>query len=300
MTSLDATSRRATPLRAASLRVVEPGPLATVQDRGRPGHAHIGVPPSGALDCEALARANRLLGNDPGSAVLEVTLGGFEAVPDADLWVVATGAWARVDAGRRRVDMNLPFLVRRGERLRIGAVEHGVRVVLGVRGGVDVPPVLGSRSTDLLSGLGPAPLAADDVLRVGDAVVGEIPPLPILPWGAPAGACIARVRPGPRAGWFAPESRERFFSEPWSVSSRSDRVGIRLEGPRLDRAVTRELPSEGVVRGSIQVPPSGEPTVLMSDHPVTGGYPVIGIVDAPSADALAQLPPGGTVRFRRR
>lgn len=282
-----------------SLQIIDPGPLTTVQDRGRPGHAHIGVPPSGALDRTALARANRLLGNDPDAAALEVTLGGFEAVPDADLWVVATGAWARLDAGRRRADMNLPVLVRRGEKLRIGAVEQGVRVMLGVRGGVDVPPVLGSRSADLLSGLGPAPPRSGETLLVGSAVLGAIPPLPILPWGAPARECVARVHPGPRAGWFSSASLERLLSEPWEVSPRSDRVGIRLEGLPLEREEHCELPSEGVVRGSIQVPPSGQPTVLMSDHPVTGGYPVIGVVDGPSVDALAQLSPGGTVLFRR-
>jgi biotin-dependent carboxylase-like uncharacterized protein len=180
-----------------------------------------------------------------------------------------------------------------------GAAEHGIRYNLAVRGGIDVPLVLGSRSRDTLAGLGPAPLADGDSLAIGEEPSTPIPPVDVVPVDPPpAGTVTLALRPGPRRDWFASGAWELLLNSEWQVSPRSDRSGVRLDGPVLERTDARELPSEGMVPGAIQVSPDGAPTVLAVDHPVTGGYPVIAVVTDDSLDALAQLRPGPGVRFR--
>lgn len=282
-----------------SFTVRQPGPLTTVQDLGRPGYAHIGVPGSGAADRGALRLANRLLGNAEGAAALEITVGGFEAQSDADAWIVLTGAWCPLTVGGRPVDPFEPAPVRAGETIRVDAAESGLRAYLAIRGGIDVAPVLGSRSRDVLSELGPEALRAGDVLPVGDRPRHPIPVLEIAPWGPPPVDLVELpVALGPRDRWFTDAALGRLFTERWRVSGESNRVGARLLGATLDRRSEAELPSEGMVAGAIQVPPSGLPTILMRDHPVTGGYPVIGVVVSEGIDALAQLRPGQEVAFR--
>ena len=202
-----------------------------------------------------------------------------------------------------------------GSTLRIGPPAAGVRSYLTVRGGIDVPPVLGSRSSDLLSGLGPAPLAAGDVLPVGAHPGAEIPLLDFFPVDPRRADGVAEVRAhvGPRADRFTPAALDAFFSHEWEFSAESNRVGARLDPvrqpshlagrdphpqPLLERADTAELPSELMVAGAVQVSPDGRPTVLLADHPVTGGYPVIAVVASPSLDLLAQLRPGHRLTFR--
>ncbi len=276
-----------------ALTVLAPGPLTTVQDRGRPGLAALGVGRSGAADRASAALANRLVGNPPDAAVLEVTLGGLALRAEADLLVVTTGA--RCPGSPAHV---APVRVRAGDRLRLGLPASGLRSYLGVRGGIDVPPVLGSRSTDVLAGLGPAVVAAGDVLPVGTSTV-PLPGVDVAPVAdPPAGEVTVRLLPGPRGDWFTSRAWPTLTGAVYTVTSQSNRVGLRLDGPVLDRARTGELPSEGMVRGAVQVPPSGTPVLFLADGPVTGGYPVIGYVEDGDVDRCAQLRPGQALRFR--
>jgi biotin-dependent carboxylase-like uncharacterized protein len=277
-----------------ALTVVAPGPLTTVQDLGRPGLAGIGVGRSGACDRAAAALANRLVGNDAGAAVLEVTLGGLALRAEADLLVVTTGArcaGAPVHAA--------PGLLRAGSTLTLGAPAAGLRTYVAVRGGIAVEPVLGSRSADVLAGLGPPALRSGDVLPVG-VPTGDLPGVDVAPVpDPPDGEVTVRLLPGPRSDWLTEEALAVLGGAPWTVTSESNRVGLRLDGPALERRVTGELPSEGLVRGALQVPPSGTPVLFLADAPVTGGYPVAGYVLDGDVDRCAQLRPGQTVRFRR-
>ncbi|SEM51289.1 biotin-dependent carboxyltransferase family protein [Nonomuraea pusilla] len=278
------------------IEVIAPGPYATVQDLGRPGYAHLGVPRSGAADAASLRLANRLVGNPEGAAGVELTFGLARLLFRAGAWVALTGAPCPVP-GVRGAGMGVAFWVSAGAELRLGSPEWGLRTYLAVRGGVAVEPVLGSRSTDSLSGLGPAPLRPGTVLPVGPAAHGvpadQAPP----PERRPP---VLRLVPGPRDDWFAPGALGALCSEPYEVSQDSNRVGVRLRGPSPARAREGELPSEGMVTGAVQVPPGGQPIVFLADHPPTGGYPVIGVVREADLAVAAQLRPGDRVRFTTR
>ncbi len=168
-----------------------------------------------------------------------------------------------------------------------------------MRGGFDAPTVLGSRATDLLAGLGPAALGAGDRVGVRDDIAGPIPAGPPAVWGMPHDdELVLELAPGPRADWFAPSAHAALFESVWTVTNDADRVGMRLDGPELARVRMGEMPSEGMVPGSLQVPPSGRPTILLADGPVTGGYPVIAVVTDAALDLLAQARPGTGIRFR--
>ncbi|MCZ2814066.1 biotin-dependent carboxyltransferase family protein [Modestobacter sp. VKM Ac-2979] len=275
-----------------SLTVLATGPLTTVQDLGRPGQAALGIGRSGACDRASAALANRLVGNRADAAVLEVTFGGLTVRAEADLLVVSTGA--RCPGAPHAA----PTVLRRGQELRLGPPASGLRTYLAVRGGIAVPPVLGSRATDLLAGLGPAVVATGDVLPVGEPV-DPAPGVDLAPVPEPtAGELTATVLPGPRADWFGDAGWAALTGQAWTVTSESNRVGLRLDGAPLERLRAGELPSEGMVRGALQVPPSGLPVLFLADHPVTGGYPVIGYVTDADVDACAQLRPGQALRLR--
>ncbi|MFJ8636488.1 biotin-dependent carboxyltransferase family protein [Streptomyces sp. NPDC093568] len=285
-----------------ALSVVRAGPLTTVQDLGRPGHAHLGVPRSGALDGPAAALVNRLVGNAPEAAVLETTLGGCGLRPRSAVTVAIGGAPCRVTVDGRPVAWGAPVHVPAGALLDVGAAQSGIRSYIGVSGGIAVEPVLGSRSTDLLSGLGPPPLTDGMVLPVGQPAPRHAR-VDVAPQPAPPAELVLRVTPGPRDDWFTPKALRAFTSRVYRVSPASNRIGLRTEGPALERAFARELPSEGVVLGAVQVPPDGRPVVFLADHPTTGGYPVIAVVRAADLPAAAQAVPGTPVRFvavRRR
>ncbi|CAM5572872.1 Biotin-dependent carboxyltransferase family protein OS=Streptomyces tendae OX=1932 GN=GUR47_32540 PE=4 SV=1 [Streptomyces tendae] len=279
-----------------ALAVVRAGALTTVQDRGRPGHAHLGVPHSGALDAPAAALVNRLVGNPPGAAVLETTLTGCALRARCALTVAVGGAPCPVTVDGRPVSWGAPVAVPPGALLDAGAADRGVRSYVAVRGGVLVEPVLGSRSTDLLSGLGPPPLADGQVLPLGRPG-GRYARVDVAPQPAPPAELVLRVTPGPRADWFTPEAVRAFTSRAYRVSSASNRIGLRVDGPALERARPGELPSEGTVLGAVQVPRDGRPVVFLADHPTTGGYPVIGVVRTADLPAAAQASPGTPVRF---
>lgn len=282
----------------ALLEVLEPGPLALVQDAGRPGHAGMGVGASGAMDRAALALANRLVGNPEAAAGLELLFGGLRARFTDRGWIALAGAWAPATIGERRVEPHTATVVEPGDELRIGTPAAGVRCVLAIRGGLAVPPVLGSRSRDTLAALGPAPLAPGDRLPIGAEPSQPVPAVDLVPVDPPpTGRVDLAIRPGPRRDWFDDGAWRALATADWTVSPRSDRTGIRLEGPALERRASGELPSEGMLPGAIQVSPDGAPTILGPDHPVTGGYPVIAVVTDASLDALAQLRPGQPVRL---
>ncbi|MFD1340534.1 5-oxoprolinase subunit C family protein [Microbacterium lemovicicum] len=293
-----APPRRPAGTSAGVLRIDAPGLLTTVQDLGRGGLASLGVSRSGALDRGALRTANRLLGNDEGAAALEIALGGFAATALSDLWVAAAGAWGRLRIAGHDVDPYAAHPWPTGEELTWEPFTAGLRGYLAVRGGIEVPLSVGSRSADLLGGLGPAPLQAGDVVAVGDAA-GPIPVAEVMPWGPPHDEGIeVALAAGPRADWFTDEAHRLLFERTWTVSAQADRVGLRLDGPPLPRLVPGELPSEGMVPGALQVPPDGRPVVLLADGPVTGGYPVIAVVADAALDLFAQVRPGTGIRFR--
>jgi biotin-dependent carboxylase-like uncharacterized protein len=279
------------------LTVLAPGPLATVQDRGRPGYAGIGVPRSGAADASAAGLANRLVGNTDAAATLEVTAGGLRVRAERTVLVAVTGAPAPVTVDGRPAPFGAPLTLGPGAELALGLPAVGLRSYLAVRGGIDVPRVLGSRSTDTLSGLGPHPLAAGDRLAIG-ILRGEEPFVDVAPVRAPSSAPVLRVLPGPRRDWLDPTAWTALTTHQWTVTADSNRVGLRLAGPSLARARRDELPSEGLVHGAVQVPPDGAPVLFLADHPVTGGYPVLAVVTTADLPAAAQLRPGDTLTFR--
>lgn len=283
----------------AWLEVVRTGPLATVQDRGRPGCGVLGVTRSGAADLTSHDSANRLVGNSPRAATVEVTAGGFALRAAGPVTVAVTGARVPLTVdGQPRPDYSSLHL-RGGELLEMGYSTIGLRAYLAVRGGVDVPAVLGSRSTDTLSGLGPEPVRVGDRLLVG-VDDSDWPTEDLIPPPAPVrGPVTLDVTLGPRDSWFTPASVHALLHCLWTVTEQTNRVGARLHGPgRLHRSRTEELPSEGMVRGSVQVPHGGRPVVFLADHPVTGGYPVIAVLTDAAIASLAQVRPGEAVVFR--
>ena len=283
-----------------ALRISDPGLRATIQDLGRPGHAAEGIAVSGAADRSALRTANRLVGNDEGAAGIEVTMGGWRATAETDLWFVVAGGWGPIRLDGRTVDPYEAHAWPAGSELHLDRFEHGAHAYLAVRGGIDAPLTAGSRATDTLAGLGPRPLRSGDVVPVGDVTAGAVPVAPVHPWGPPNDELIeVGLLPGARADWFDRDALDTVYDAVWTVSNDIDRVGMRLDGPVLGRAVSgSELASEGMVPGALQVPPSGRPVVLGPDGPVTGGYPVIAVVADASRDRLAQARPGTRVRFR--
>lgn len=284
---------------ARAVEVLEPGLLTIVQDRGRFGLLAVGVGRSGAADRASYELGSRLLGNEPSAAALEVTFGGVHIRAHGELLACLTGAPAPGTVAGRPVPCNAPFALSDGDELQLRMPPSGLRTYLSVRGGLAVDPVLGSRATDTMSGLGPAPAAAGDVLPVGDQK-RSLPCVDVAAVAGPAaGPLTLGVLPGPRHEWFA--RPEAFAETEWAVSERSDRKGIRFDGSPVERHADwadAELPSEGMVRGAIQVPPNGLPVLFLNDHPVTGGYPVIGVVRSADVDRAAQLRPGQRVHFR--
>ncbi|MBJ7471246.1 MAG: biotin-dependent carboxyltransferase family protein [Solirubrobacteraceae bacterium] len=290
---------QATPARSATLaEVIDAGSRTTIQDLGRPGHAHLGVPPSGAADRASLTLANRLVGNAEGAPALETTLRGPTLQFLRAATIALTGA--RVDAtlDARPVAMDAPLAVRPGQVLVVGTATLGLRTYVAVRGGLAAPRTLGSASTDELTGLGPAPLATGDGLSA-DRLELAAPAVDVAPVSAIAPSPTLRVTVGPRDDWFAPDAVTALLTEPFAVTASVNRIGVRLRGPVLPHREQAELRSEGVVTGSIQVPPSGGPIVLLADHPTTGGYPVIAVVVGDDLSLAAQLRPGDHVRFKQ-
>ena len=276
--------------------VLRAGALTTVQDSGRAGFAHLGVPRAGPLDAPAARLANRLVGNPEAAALLETTVDGVRLRTVSAVTVAVTGAQALLTVDGRAAPWGVAVGVPSGGVLDVGPATVGVRSYVAVAGGFALPPELGSRSYDTLSGLGPPPLSDGDLLPVGR----PSGPLPAVAFTVPPAArqpVVLRLRPGPRDDWFGAAGLAVLWSQTYQLSPTSNRVGARLVGPPVPWLRDGELDSEGVVLGAVQVPPDGQPVVLLADHPTTGGYPVIGLIDPRDLAALAQARPGTMVRF---
>lgn len=294
-------------IEGTALSVLSAGLQTLFQDLGRHGHAGQGVSASGAMDRAACRAANRLVGNPSDAACLETVQGGLRLRSRGDTVVAVAGADAPLlctaaDGRRWPVPRYTPVALADGDELSIGEPTAGARCYVAVRGGFGVAPVLGSCSTDTLARVGPPAVATGDVLPVrapqGLPVVGaaEMPPAGLPQAG---GEVVLDCVPGPRTDWFTPEAVALLTSQRWQVTPQSNRVGLRLAGEvPLARAVPGELPSEGTVAGAIQVPPSGQPVLFLADHPLTGGYPVIGAVAPHHLDLAGQIPVNAWVRFR--
>lgn len=278
------------------------GPQALIEDLGRPGYALYGVPTAGAADYSALRAANRLTGNPDDYAGIEILLGGVQIGTDTPVWCAVTGPSTTITVNDRPESSHHPVHLAAGDRLEVQPSEDGLRNYLAIRGGIAGAQVLGSRSTDLLSGLGPRPLQPGDRLPIGSSplpfAAADVSPPP-LPPGTPV---EIPVESGPRADWFTDAALVSLLEQRWAVTPDSDRTAVRLDGPPLQRRsgpdLPSELPSEPIIRGAIQVPASGLPLIFGSNHPVTGGYPVIAVATPRGCDLAAQLRPGDTLQFR--
>lgn len=279
------------------LRVLTSGPLATVQDLGRRGFAGIGVGTSGAADRGSLRLANQLVGNDDATAAIEVTSGGFTAQAYDDLVVAVTGSTCPITVDTQRCALNSAIAVPAGSVLRLGSPASGLRSYVAVAGGIVVEPVLGSRSTDLLTGIGPPPLRPGTLLPVGSPSGRRHPTGFASVEPPPVDQLTLRVSPGPRLDWFDETALAALLDNEYTVTSECNRIGVRLDGPALPRARNRRLAAEGIVTGALHVPPSAKPTLCLADHPVIGSYPTIAVVVAEDVDKAAQARPGLRLHF---
>ncbi len=291
------------------ITVLQPGLLTTVQDEGRWGYQHLGVPVGGPMDLFAQRLANAVLGNPPSAATLEATLVGPELRVEDEAWIALTGADLQATVDGRDAPMGMPVKCRAGSVLRFGARRSGTRVYIAVDGGLDVPVVLGSRATHVLSGLGGVAgraVRADDRLRLGNPSAdlkvrryedgGKIVEAD-LHVRLPAGGGRLRILPGPQIDYFDSSAFDALQGGRYTVSPQSDRMGYRLSGARVP-APAGEMISDAVFTGSLQVPPSGQPILLMADRQTTGGYPQLAMVITADLPLAAQLVPGDWVEFR--
>ncbi len=293
-----------------AIEIVSPGLQTLVQDGGRQGMSGLGISVSGALDLPAMHAANRLVGNPADAPVLENLLGQLQLRSHGATTLAISGAQVEVtvhsaQGNRWSASSHAPMALNDGDRLQLHTPTAGVRCYVAVRGGWQVEPVLGSCATDTLAQVGPPALQAGQQMAVGHAIaadqlraveLGSVPQ-PALPR---AGELVTLdVVLGPRTDWFTPAAVQTFVTQEWTVTPQSNRVGIRLQGAQaLERARHDELPSEGTVTGAIQVPINGQPVLFLADHPLTGGYPVIGAVASYHLPLAAQIPVGCRIRFR--
>jgi antagonist of KipI len=285
-----------------TLRVVEPGMLTTIQDRGRWGLQARGVPVAGPMDPCAHRAANAIVGNGAGAATLEVTLIGPELEFEDERVVAVTGAVFQITIDGRPVPHATAFMVSAGARLRFGARVQGARAYIGIAGGVAVEPTLGSRATHLISrmgGLDGRQLKAGDHLPLGDRtasrplanrLLAAVTPLP-------DGHAALRVLAGPQVDYFAGDALAVLQSAPYTVGGKSDRMGFRLEGPALRHARGADIISDATPLGALQVPASGQPILLMADRQTAGGYPKLATVITADISTAGQLAPGDTISF---
>jgi antagonist of KipI len=283
----------------AAMTVLRPGMLTTVQDLGRWGRQHLGVPVAGPMDWYSHRLANAIVGNPADAAALEITLLGPELSSDAETVCAITGAEFDVTAGGRPVRPSEPFVLGAGERLRFVERVAGSRATLAVAGGFTVPEVLGSRSTSLTSRLGPfggRALRTGDVLPFGRAGQASIRHRgrPIL---LPRGGARVRVMLGPHEDRFTEHATQELARGRYVVTPDSNRMGYRLDGPRLDHAQPHDMLSDATPVGSVQVPGSGAPILLMADRQTTGGYPRIATVITADLPLAGQLAPGDWIEF---
>jgi len=286
------------------IEVIKPGWFTTVQDRGRYGSQHEGVPVSGAMDRFAVVVGNRLVGNHDQAAVLECTLKGPELLFQEGTVIAITGADLSPTIDDRSVPLWTCLTVPRHSRLRFGTRRSGFRAYLAMAGGIDVPMVLGSRSTHCSSatgGLQGRPLQPGDILSTGQSgkptkqLIGKRLPERLRPRYEPS--TTLRVIPGPQQEYFSEDALTALTSSSYTITPQSDRMGYRLAGPKIVRAGSTRFISDGAVMGAVQVPSNEQPLLLMADGQTTGGYPKIAVVISADLPLAAQLMPGETIRF---
>jgi antagonist of KipI len=284
------------------LRVVKAGMLTTIQDRGRWGLQARGVPVAGPMDPVSHRVANTLVGNDADAATLEVTLLGPELEFEDERTIAVTGAEFEITLDGRPAPMNAPFIVTAESHLRFGPRTRGARAYVAIAGGIDARPTLGSRSTHLISaigGLDGRPVRSGERLPLGDPARARrsAPPLlePVLP--LPDRHARIRVLAGPQQEYFTAEALETLQSATYAIGQNSDRMGFRLEGPRLRHVRGADIISDATPLGVLQVPASGQPILLMADRQTTGGYPKIATVITADISIAGQLGPGDTIAF---
>lgn len=285
-----------------SIHVVKPGMLTTIQDSGRWGLQARGVPVAGPMDPCSHRVANAMVGNDHDAATLEVTLLGPEIEFDDERLVAVAGAEFELTVDGRAAPHFMSFVVRAGGKLRFGRRLRGARAYLAIAGGIAVPPTLGSRATHLISrmgGLDGRALKAGDRLPLGDRPARPAAAARLVPavTRLPQGAAQIRVLPGPQVDYFADDALETLQSAPYTVGGNSDRMGFRLEGPRLTHARGADIISDATPLGVLQVPASGQPIVLMADRQTAGGYPKLATVISADISLAGQLGPGDTLSF---
>jgi antagonist of KipI len=288
----------------SEVAVIRPGMLTTVQDLGRWGHQGEGVPVAGPMDEYSHVLANRMVGNDPRAAALEITLIGPDLRTTVEITCAVAGASFTLTAGDRRAPMHQPFVLRAGEHLRFGTRTAGARATLAFAGGIAVDPILGSRATSLISKMGPfdgRPLRAGDVLPIGDSILwgtgGQLRSAAV-PMPMPSGGAQLRVIRGPHQHLFTPAAYETLFASRFTITPNSNRMGYRLEGAPLAHAGRADILSDATAIGSLQVPASGQPILLMADRQTTGGYPKIATVISADLPVAGQLAPGDWIEFR--
>lgn len=284
-----------------SVHVLAPGLLTTVQDAGRHGHRHLGVGAAGAADPWSLALANLLAGNDANAAALEITLSGPVLRFDTGARIALCGARIRARVEDEEIPADRPVDLPASSVLQLGACHDGVRSYLAVRGGFAVPALLGSHATDLRGGFGGMrgrALAAGDVLPLAHRDACAVAALRAAAWWvdpAPDDDPHAAIRV--ITGETATAPRDALFAQPWRVAAASNRQGLRLQGPVLRATDARERTSEPVFPGTVQLPPDGQPIVLLTDAQTHGGYPRVGHAIAADWPRLAQLRPGDALNF---
>jgi antagonist of KipI len=285
-----------------AVRVIRPGMLTTIQDRGRWGLQSRGVPVAGPMDPVSHRVANALVGNDADAATLEVTLIGPELEFEDERVVAVSGAEFAIALDGRAVPINAPFIVSAESHLRFGERRRGARAYLAIAGGIAAPLVLGSRATHLISAMGGIegrPLRAGDRLPLSDpALARRTAPALAQPIVAlPEGHATIRVLPGPQRALFADDALDALQSAPYSIAPNSDRMGFRLNGPRLAHARGADIISDATPLGVLQVPASGQPILLMADRQTTGGYAKLATVISADISVAGQLGPADAIQF---
>ncbi len=283
-----------------SLSVIRAPKELLIEDLGRHGFGRYGVTEAGACDRGSLKLANRLVGNPEGAPALEMLLGPAEFLCHDNLIFASTGAKLKLEVDGVQQPQNCAINVKAGSKLETSMPSCGVRSYLALHGGVFVEPVLGSSSYDTLGQIGPKPLRSGDLVVVGPPTTFIPSELTVAPVSELASHPTLRGWWGPRVSWFSANSVAKLQTISLRVTERANRVGVCLQGGDLVRTRNDELPPEGVLRGSIQVTPAGDTILFLADHPVTGGYPTLGVLDTWSCDRAAQLRPGDTLRLQLR
>lgn len=282
-----------------NMTILTPGALTTVQDEGRFGYMNTGFSPGGAMDLGSMYLANLLVGNEKGEGVLEMTLSGITATFSCDSVIAVTGADMSPLVNGKSVPMNESIPVKKGDEIRLGFASDGLRTYLAVAGGFDLPLVMGSLSTNLkctLGGFHGRKLQAGDALPLKRSI-SELDLRRYAPGKGSSDALSIHVMLGPQDDYFTDGGKHSFFTEEYTVSPKSDRMGIRLEGVAVESHSGVDIISDGIAFGSVQIPAAGTPIVMMADRQTTGGYAKIATVISSDLGLLAQAKPGTRIRF---